>query len=493
MKLKLVFVIAIFQSLPGMLIYGQDDQDPPVSPLLNLVTINHPQGTVQLSWSLSPSPDVTGYVVYAFEDNAGFDPDTIYNPNTSTYIRGLASPYFSESYVVAALDSSGNISPLSNDLHTIFTTAVIDTCNNKIEVKWNSYSSYPFKVISYSIRASTDGINFTERGMVNPDKTNFIISTFSTDTKYCFRVIANLEGGYKSTSNNSCILTSMQRPPGWINADYATVSSDNEISLSFTIDPSSEITQFLLEKKDLTTGNFKEIAKPQSVNMRVLYTDKQADVNKINYYRLSAINTCNKSVITSNMASNLLINLERNENNINLFWDAYTLWQGAVSSYTLFINTGNGFEIKAVLPPADTLFTIDYSSIMYNLTESEVCFLLIATETNNPHGITGITSSSDVCTYSIENVTVPNVFTPNNDLVNDLFKPVLSFTPKDYHLTISNINGNILFETNDFKQEWDGYSKGNLQPEGVYLWYLKVTTPAGKGISQKGTLTIISN
>ncbi len=492
MMLKLLFIL-IFQSLPLILIYSQNDQDPPVAPLLNLVTINQPQGTVQLTWSLSPSPDVKGYVVYAFEDNAGFDPDTIYDRNASSFTRGLASPYFSESFVVAALDSSGNISPLSNDLQTIFATSVIDTCNNKIEVKWNRYSSYPFKVINYSILASTDGINFTELGIVNPDRTNFIISTFITDTKYCFRVIANLEGGNKSTSNNSCILTNMQRPPKWINADYATVSSDNEISLSFTIDHLSEITQFLLEKKDLTTGNFNELSKLQSVNNRVLYIDKKADINKINYYRLSAINTCNKSVTTSNQVSNLLINLERNENIIKLFWDSYTLWKGEVSSYTLYMNTGNGFEIKEVLTPVDTMFIIDYSSVMYNLSGSEVCFLLSATETNNPHGISGKTSSSDVCTYSIENITVPNVFTPDNDLVNDFFKPVLSFTPKDYHFTITGISGNILFESNDFTKEWDGFYNGNVQPEGVYLWYLKVTTPAGNGISKKGTVTIINN
>jgi gliding motility-associated-like protein len=340
---------------------------------------------------------------------------------------------------------------------------------------------------------SANGSSFNDIGEVNPDKTNFVISNFATDSKYCFRVRANLEGGKQSTSNNSCILTNMQRPPGWINADYATVISDKEISLSFTIDPSSEITHFLLEKKDLLSGTFKEIARPESVNQRVLYSDKQADIKKVNYYRLSAINSCSKSVITSNLASNLLINLERDENRITLFWDAYNLWQGVVSSYTLFINTGNGFEVKAVLPPTDTLFTIDYSSVMYDLRGSEVCFSLSATEINNPHGITGITSSSDACTFSIENITVPNVFSPNNDLVNDLFKPVLSFTPKDYHLTISNISGNILFETNDFSEEWDGSYKGNTEPEGVYLWYLKVTTPSGKGISQKGTVTIISN
>jgi len=57
----------------------------------------------------------------------------------------------------------------------------------------------------------------------------------------------------------------MQRPPQWINADYATVNSENKISLSFTIDPLSEMTHFSLERKIGTSGIFQEIAQPVSI------------------------------------------------------------------------------------------------------------------------------------------------------------------------------------------------------------------------------------
>ena len=73
-----------------------------------------------------------------------------------------------------------------------------------------------------------------------------------------------------------------------------------------------------------------------------------------------------------------------------------------------------------------------------------------ASEISNPYGISGESISSEICTYPTEIITVPNVFTPNNDLENDLFKPVLSFTPLDYHLIISDRHSKVLFETRDF-------------------------------------------
>ena len=70
-------------------------------------------------------------------------------------------------------------------------------------------------------------------------------------------------------------------------------------------------------------------------------------LNVINYYRLSAVNSCNLPVTVSNVASNIVLSLERSGDNINLSWNPYRKWLGTISSYRLFINTGNGFEEKA--------------------------------------------------------------------------------------------------------------------------------------------------
>jgi gliding motility-associated-like protein len=287
------------------------------------------------------------------------------------------------------------------------------------------------------------------------------------------------------------VFTKLKRPPQWINADHATVNSDGKIELSFTIDPLSELNHFSLEKKT-GSGIFQQIAQPVPVNGKINYADIQADTKSINYYRLSALNSCNLPVTISNLASNIVLSYSMSGNNIVLSWNPYKKWLGIVSGYKIFIDTGNGFVEKTIVSGSDSTFIQDYQQIMFDVKADHICFYVSASESSNPYNVEGESVSAPICTPPVELITVPNVFTPNNDLKNDLFKPVLSFTPQSYQLVISDRQGNVLFESRDYLESWDGTSNGNHQPQGVCLWFLKLTTPSGKVISRTGTITIIN-
>ena len=156
----------------------------------------------------------------------------------------------------------GCASPLSNVLTTIFCSTLIDTCNNKITVTWNRYTDFPKPVTEYKILVSVNGSPLSEMYQADKNAESYTISDFQTDSQYCLAVKAVLSDGTFSTSNKSCLSTKMQKPPDWINADYATINSDNKIRLSFTADPSSEIMHYSLERKTGASGTFQEIAKP---------------------------------------------------------------------------------------------------------------------------------------------------------------------------------------------------------------------------------------
>jgi gliding motility-associated-like protein len=494
MRILFFYTGFVLQIIFAFKVNGQIDTDPPAAPELKLVTINQSTGNVELSWSTSISPDVSGYVVYLFHNNEGYVLDTIRNPHATSYLRsGSGSSYFSESYVVAALDSAKNISPLSNELRTIYSEAKIDTCNKKIEITWNQYPSYPVQVLNYSVFISAGGAPFTNAGQTTADKSNFIINDFITSVQYCYIVRANLQGGQFSESNKPCLLTKMKRPPQWINADYATVNAGKEILLSFKIDPSSEIRNFRLEKKTGAQGTFKEIQQFSSVSGTILYNDGNADISKVNYYRLSAVNNCNAVAAVSNIASNIALTLERNNDDIKLKWNPYKDWVGGVGSYKVFANTRGALSEWMVLTSSDSALNINYSELMYQADGKEVCFMIKAAEASNPYGDPGESSSPVVCTPVTEVVTVPNVFTPDNNGLNDMFWPVLSFTPVSYQLVITDLQRKIVFETRNPGEKWDGTKNGDPLPEGAYLWYLKAVAPSGKSISRTGNVTIIIN
>ncbi len=86
---------------------------------------------------------------------------------------------------------------------------------------------------------------------------------------------------------------------------------------------------------------------------------------------------------------------------------------------------------------------------------------------------------------------VPKSFTPNNDGLNELFKPYVKGRIEFYQLVILNRWGQTIFTTTDTNSGWDGTLKGALQNTGVYIWYCKYKVSNEKEIITKGTLMLL--
>lgn len=499
-----IFLIILFQCISSIVVWCQIDTIPPQPPQLLLVSINPISGKTDITWSLSKSPDVAGYTIYYYHFDPGFpgggySADSIYavsDPTTTTC--SVFRPYSLsriESFVVAAFDNAGNYSPLSNELNTILAESKIDSCK-KISISWNKYNSDSVKVTGYNVTgydvfASVNSSQYYLAGHVSNNVTAFSLNDFINSAQYCFLVKAVLENSQVSVSNRSCDTFRIQIPPGWINADYATVTAEGDISLSFSIDPASEIDLFAIERRSGFSGSFQQIAQVRTDIKSVTYTDKTAEKDVVYFYKLSAINSCNNKVVSSNIASNIVLNIQNTGSEIILRWNKYHDWLGSVASYRIYIDTGNGFTEKDVTTPSDTIYNIYIPDVMYTLTQGKVCFYISATESGNPYGITGESNSNQICSDIEEVITVPNIFSPDGDGINDLFKPVITFAPSSYQLLITDRQRKTIFETRDYNESWDGSASGSSVSQGVYLWFLKLTTPSGKNITRTGTVTVI--
>lgn len=104
-------------------------------------------------------------------------------------------------------------------------------------------------------------------------------------------------------------------------------------------------------------------------------------------------------------------------------------------------------------------------------------FCTILCDSIGEFGVTGAASIMETFfqNYTAE-VTMPNVFSPNNDNINDFFTALSLIGAKEIELVIMNRWGNIVLKTDDLDFAWNGTDLNNTMcTEGVYFYKLKVT------------------
>nr|MBA2581873.1 gliding motility-associated C-terminal domain-containing protein [Bacteroidota bacterium] len=85
---------------------------------------------------------------------------------------------------------------------------------------------------------------------------------------------------------------------------------------------------------------------------------------------------------------------------------------------------------------------------------------------------------------------IPNVFSPNGDGKNDMFK-VKSRGLKSYSCSIYNRWGKLVFVSDDYNVGWDGKVSGKETADGAYFVMIKAEGLDGKPYEHTGTVTLI--
>lgn len=69
-------------------------------------------------------------------------------------------------------------------------------------------------------------------------------------------------------------------------------------------------------------------------------------------------------------------------------------------------------------------------------------------------------------------IKMPNAFSPNGDGINDFYIPSIKCFPKDYHFSIFNRLGQMVFESRSYSTIWDGKFNGTNLPVATYYYIL---------------------
>ena len=101
-------------------------------------------------------------------------------------------------------------------------------------------------------------------------------------------------------------------------------------------------------------------------------------------------------------------------------------------------------------------------------------------------------------------ITFANVFRPNpdgplgedvdaltSDQIDQMFFPPIKEQVTDYKLQIFNRAGVLIFQSESINKGWDGYYKGRLVMQGVYVWYVEGKYANGKPFKKTGDITLL--
>ena len=135
-----------------------------------------------------------------------------------------------------------------------------------------------------------------------------------------------------------------------------------------------------------------------------------------------------------------------------------------------------------------------YSSVLQNSTITEVDDNIAGVYTLTVSNSFGCNTQDTVSVFIVcEDTTefyIPNVFTPNGDSKNQIFKVTIP-NLKEIQVDIYNRWGVMVYSWNSPEGGWDGKTQGGSEsPSGTYYYLIKATTLQGKTIAENGFISL---
>jgi len=476
----------------------------PDAPEVDTVSVEpvNVKGDVYVSWQPMDPVDIKGYIIYR---NTG----TAYNPvweNLDTIYGGASTFYLDansnadgqpESYRLRSFDFNDTKSLLSDSMTTMYTFPYIEesNCIKHIRVHWTSYIGWKTGISKYEIYCSVNDGAYSLIGTVTGSENDYYHNALTDSTSYTYYIKATSYDGRTSTSNSVRTFTDFPDIPQFVYANYATVENDY-IKLEYTVDDSAEVQNYRLMRADSLTGNYIPLTTYTNWPFSSLtYKDNTVDVDKVYYYRLDAIDPCGNILLSSNEAKNIEINVESNSDFSPIItWDRYKEWAGGDVEYKVYRIIND--DVKQIYSTYTGLgyYKDEISQEDISKITGKVCYMVEAIEGDtNPYGIKAHSKSTIKCMEQESYVVMPNAFTPNNDKINDIFKPLAIFISTDnYYFEVFNRWGECIFSTTDPTEGWTGRDKKDrVSPEDVYFYILQYQDFYGEVFHMSGEVTLI--
>ncbi len=490
-----------------------------IAPPCENLQVEASNSTANITWSPSTCTNAIGYDIYRREGNSGFIPDScetgipayagyelIASNDTwqdTTYFdnnqeQGLKQGIEYCYRVVAifpdgaeSIASEPSCTFLRNGIPTITNVDVLstDTSNGEILVAWakpreldSLNLSGPFKYLIYrSEEIWGENLELID-SLQNLNDTVYIDKNLNTkDQPYSYKIEL-----YHNAPGNRFLIGS----PHIASSTFLELTGgDNLIQLSIRKNTPWIDSLFIIYRQNLTNFNFDSLTASENL---VYINDSLKNgteycfyVKGIGYYHNPHIifPLINNSQISCELPIDTippcppLLNVN---SNCDLFVN-YLYWTSPsdtcaedIVSWRIYYspNTNEPLELFASIDSVEITHYDHYFSDINSTTAG--CYAVTAVDSFFNESPIQLVACVDAC-YFYE---LPNVFTPNNDGINDLLVPITNIFVEKVDMKIYNRWGNLVYETQDPNINWNGnyLEKNEKVSDGVYYYICDVYT-----------------
>jgi gliding motility-associated-like protein len=481
-----------------------NDMIAPYSPIIQNVSVDSTTGNAVINWYPSLSEDAVAYIVLTNISGGWVILDTVYGYNATSYsYNNSNADLLSEQFGISAFDScwrgnplAPNTSPMGTSHRSIYLRNTYKVCEPNIEIKWNRYVNWASGVHHYEVLRKSGNSGYQLITQHEDPDTSFIDETIVYNTNYCYLIRA-ISGDLRDTalSNISCRYSARPSIPNYSYLSSASVIDDHTIEIGLHTHLGGITKEVILERSRNEEETFQIIETRTSLQENMVFTDATVTAQEHVYrYRISLKDSCQNVSRVTNIGENILLKIQTDNANLRtqLTWTTYREWQQGILSFQIFRSVGgvNNYELIATLNASQLYYEDDVSGFIGTTANGLFCYYVKAVENENTFGFSSESFSNSVCTSMQPIVFVPNALMIGG--INDTWLPIVNLLNFDsYHVRIYTRFGEVIFETSDPYQAWDGRHKGQLVQLGVYVYQITFDTGNGKFEDIRGALTVV--
>lgn len=367
-------------------------------------------------------------------------------------------------------------------------TVFLQITNNKpfvTELNWTPYIGWD-KVDKYIVyRKTVDDPNYSKICEVEST-----IHTYK-DSGVCNRIYTY----YIEAKHNELVSKSNMQisnpliifPQKYTDIRNVSVNEDNSITVKWDASKNINFKNYILNRINVETNKLESYE---------LYTNyyRDYDVNtSSNYYIYSVIETdkCGNKSIADGIGKNIVINASSSSYFTQALWNKYKSWKSGVKGYTLQIKKDGSFKSIYSSSSIDSVY---YHNQTLEIIHGAYCYRIMAISND----MLDTSYSNITCIISPSKMFMANAFTPNGDEINDKIGVKTLFIEnntelkgRNFTLRIYNRWGEIVFETNNIDEEWDGKYRGVKAQSGVYIYKIKAMGADNHSYSIEGNINLL--